>query len=49
MRNVLIVAGLLAYLALVVVLSLLRDWSSVIPLLALAGLVENIAHSGMKE
>ncbi|HTU18979.1 MAG TPA: hypothetical protein VMG10_13040 [Gemmataceae bacterium] len=49
MRNLLIALGLLAYLAVVVVFALAREWSIVVPLIASGGLVENIAHSATKE
>ncbi len=49
LRNLLIAAGLLAYLALVVLFALCRQWCVVVQLLALGGLVESISHEMQAE
>lgn len=48
-RNAAIFALLLAYVALVAVLSFCRCWSAVVPLLACAGLLESLAHNAIRE
>ncbi len=49
LRNLLIVAGLLGFLALVVLFALCRQWCVVVPLLALGGLLETLSHEMQAE